>query len=123
MALARLRKSPPHVRTCADARAVRSDRAPGGDRASPPRRWHTHRHRDGERRVGELSGVVVRDEKPGRLYYGDNLDTVGPNIVRELVGTLAEDPQGRRGMIVITSSFTAETTCDSVICDSVSCAL
>ncbi len=34
---------------------------------------------------------------------------VGPNIVRELVGTLAEYPAGTRGMIVTTSDFTRET--------------
>jgi Holliday junction resolvase len=34
---------------------------------------------------------------------------VGPNIARELVGTLAEYPQGTRGMIVTTSSFSEET--------------
>ena len=34
---------------------------------------------------------------------------VGPHIVRELVGTLAEYPQGTRGMLVTTSSFTPDT--------------
>lgn len=33
---------------------------------------------------------------------------VGPHVVRELVGTLAEYPRGTRGMIVTTSSFSAD---------------
>jgi len=33
---------------------------------------------------------------------------VGPSIVRELVGTLAEYPRGTRGMVVTTSDFTTE---------------
>jgi len=34
---------------------------------------------------------------------------IGPHVVRELCGTLAEYPQGTRGMVVTTSSFTSET--------------
>jgi hypothetical protein len=35
---------------------------------------------------------------------------VGPAIVRELIGTLAEHPRGTRGMIVTTSSFSSEAS-------------
>lgn len=33
---------------------------------------------------------------------------IGPNLVRELVGALAEHPQGTRGMLVTTASFSQE---------------
>jgi len=33
---------------------------------------------------------------------------IGPHIIRELVGTLAEYPQGTRGMVVTSSSFSGD---------------
>ena len=34
---------------------------------------------------------------------------IGPNLIRELVGTLVEHPQGTRGMLVTTASFSQDS--------------
>jgi hypothetical protein len=38
----------------------------------------------------------------------DKARKIGPNLIRELVGTLAEYPRGTRGMLVTTSAFSRE---------------